>query len=195
VENGGVALRLGNVLGSEGSVAEVFLRQMAAGLPLTFTNPRAERYFLTSDEAVGLLLSAAVEARPGCVLAPRLTGMHSVAELAEFLRSQVPEAQPGVVEVTGLRDGEKLCETLWSTQERVQVLAANSTLDAWEDLAESQPASRATLGLQMQTLKTTVRERDLAGAMAVVQRLVPGYVPSATVRMQMQKPLSGAARR
>ena len=50
--SGGTVLRLGNVLASRGSVTEVFARQIAAGLPLTVTDPAARRYFLTIAEAV-----------------------------------------------------------------------------------------------------------------------------------------------
>ena len=62
--HGGTVLRLGNVLASRGSVAEVFAQQIALGGPLTVTDPTARRYFLTVSEAVNLLLLAAALAQP-----------------------------------------------------------------------------------------------------------------------------------
>ena len=71
LQAGGVALRLGNVLGSSDSVTEIFARQIARGGPLTVTVPAARRYFLSIDEAVDLLLVAAAQPESAGVVCRR----------------------------------------------------------------------------------------------------------------------------
>ena len=94
LDSGGTVLRLGNVLASRGSVTEVFARQIAAGLPLTVTDPAARRYFLTIAEAVDLLLTAAAEPRSPALLAPQLPAPHFIADLARFMaRSLAPNRE------------------------------------------------------------------------------------------------------
>src|ERR1700730_11213273 len=83
------AVRLGNVLGSEGSIVPMFLKQMSSGLPVTVTHPDVRRYFLTAADAVTLLLRAAhAETAPG-ILVPDLADPLRVEALARHLMAKV----------------------------------------------------------------------------------------------------------
>jgi FlaA1/EpsC-like NDP-sugar epimerase len=171
----GIVLRLCNVLGSKGSVVESFLHQIAAGLPLTLTHRDAERFFLTSEEAVDLLLTAATEALPGSLLIPKISAPQSILALAEFLiisssRTRMP------MHFTGLRPGDKLSETLWSADEQPALGSGTSYLEIKRSSANS-----AQLESDLDDLAEAVRERDIALAIDIVRMRVPSYKPSSTV--------------
>ena len=72
------AVRLGNVLGSEGSIVPLFLKQILAGQPVTVTHPEVRRYFLTTEDAVALLLHAASAETPQGILVPELGELDTV---------------------------------------------------------------------------------------------------------------------
>jgi FlaA1/EpsC-like NDP-sugar epimerase len=104
------AIRLGNVIGSPGSVVPAFLRQIAAREPVTVTHPEASRWFLPLHEAVGAILRGGSAASQGRVLVPELGEPVRIAELAAFLIRESSNEIPIVF--TGLRPGDKLAEEL-----------------------------------------------------------------------------------
>jgi FlaA1/EpsC-like NDP-sugar epimerase len=110
-----LSVRFGNVLGSRGSVLTVLTAQVAAGGPVTVTHPEVRRYFMTADEAVQLVLQAAVIGRSGEVLVLDMGEQIKIADMARRLVAAVP----GQVDIvyTGLRPGEKLTEDLLSEDE------------------------------------------------------------------------------
>src|ERR1035438_4964435 len=110
--SGGTVLRLGNVLASRDSVTEIFERQIALGGPITVTDPAARRYFLTLDEAVNLLLAAAL-VEPAALLAPSLPATHFIADLARFMADEPAPGRDVAVAFTTLRPGDKETELLW----------------------------------------------------------------------------------
>jgi FlaA1/EpsC-like NDP-sugar epimerase len=110
-----LSVRFGNVLGSRGSVLTVLSAQVAAGGPLTVTHPEVRRYFMTADEAVQLVLQAAVIGRSGEVLVLDMGEQVRIADMARRLAAAVP--QPVDIVYTGLRPGEKLTEDLLSADE------------------------------------------------------------------------------
>jgi FlaA1/EpsC-like NDP-sugar epimerase len=179
----GVVLRLANVLGSEGSVSETFLRQIAAGGPVTITDPDAERYFLTCEEAVDLLLVSA-NAKAGSMLVPNLDRQYRISSLAEFLIRTVPsEARPPIA-VIGLRPGDKTREALLSADEGPMATVRHGYFEM-----EPQASGDPRLRRELIPLKDAVRERDLPRALEIVFQLVPSYAPSATVRILRRKAL------
>ena len=105
-----LSVRFGNVLGSRGSVLGALSAQVAAGGPLTVTHPDVTRYFMTGDEAVQLVLQAAVIGGSGEVLVLDMGEPVRIADIARRLSARSPE--PVDIVFTGLRPGEKLTEDL-----------------------------------------------------------------------------------
>lgn len=105
-----LSVRFGNVLGSRGSVLTAMTAQVAAGGPVTVTHPEVSRYFMTADEAVQLVLQAAVIGRAGEVLVLDMGEQVLVADIARRLAAGA--AREIEIVYTGLRPGEKLAEDL-----------------------------------------------------------------------------------
>jgi O-antigen biosynthesis protein WbqV len=114
------SVRFGNVLGSRGSVIPTFQRQIRAGGPVTVTDTAMTRYFMSTDEAVRLVLSAAAVTRGRSVLALEMGKQVNIYELAERM-IRLSGYQPGVdmdIEITGPLPGENLSEQMVGTAER-----------------------------------------------------------------------------
>lgn len=211
------AVRFGNVLGSSGSVVPIFRRQIARGGPVTITDERMTRYFMTIPEAVQLIIRAgsldgeAFAGRPldrapaGPAAPPRAHGAPAVevfvldmgepVRIVELARAMIelsgldPERDIDI-EIVGRRPGEKLHEELFNDYERPCATAAEKIL-----LAERPSLGVEAVEAMFAEINLLVLEGDAAGLAAKVAELsaARGSPPRAGREDPNSQSLSGAS--
>jgi FlaA1/EpsC-like NDP-sugar epimerase len=162
-------VRFGNVLGSSGSVVPIFRRQIAAGGPVTVTDPRMQRYFMTIPEAVQLIIrSGSLSERSGELFVLEMGEPVPIVELArDMIRLSGLEPDKDIaIEIVGARPGEKFHEELFNPYERPQPTPAEKIVRA--ERAHLDPDwVEATFG----EINLFVLEGDAAGLAAKVAEL------------------------
>jgi FlaA1/EpsC-like NDP-sugar epimerase len=166
-----LSVRFGNVLGSRGSVLATLSAQVEAGGPLTVTHPEVARYFMTADEAVQLVLQAAVIGGSGEVLILDMGEPVRIADIAKRLSAR--SARPVDIVYTGLRQGEKLTEDLLGAGE-VDYRPSHPLIRQ----AKVTPLDPAQLScLTVQDDEVSLRRRLAACATGTPQDGAPAMVP------------------
>ena len=172
-----VAVRFGNVLGSNGSVVPLFSEQIADGGPVTVTHPEATRYFMTIPEAVQLVLQASAldEARDRIVMLE----MGQPVKIVDLARNLIrlsglePDVDIPIV-YTGLRPGEKLHEQLTSDTEETMPTRYDKIRIVKTDAAKP-------FDHQLEQLWDAVSSRDERAIVRKLQELVPEFSPQAAL--------------
>lgn len=177
------AVRLGNVLGSDGSVLPIFQSQIDRGEPLSVTHPETSRYFLGMQQAVHLLLHALSNEVPAGIFVPELGEPIRIEEIARRLLAASPGSASQVV-FTGLRPGDKLTEKLVSSSESVSELYIGSGASF---LRAVHASSSIEVESAMEELCEAVQERNLPQLLRVVMKLVPDYQPSSVIQAALEE--------
>lgn len=180
-----MAVRFGNVLGSDGSVIPTFRRQIAAGGPVTVTHPEASRYFMTIPEAVHLVLTAGAMGEGGETFLLQMGEPVRIVDLARNMieLSGLKVDEDIAIVFTGLRPGEKLHEELQSEQEQ----ALPTTNQKIMVLAGTAPLTDEEWRLLRQ-LEACLIEGRRAEALAFLRSLVPDYRPAVDESEPAQSP-------
>jgi FlaA1/EpsC-like NDP-sugar epimerase len=174
-----VTVRFGNVLGSTGSVVPLFARQLAAGGPLTVTDPEADRFFMTVREAVELVLQAtALSPAPettdarGKIFVLDMGEPVKIVDLAhQMIRLAGLRLERDVkIEFIGLRPGEKLHEELFHPAEPLMP-TANPAIR----LAAPRTVDYAMLARAIDEIEENARSRREERVLQLLERLVPEY--------------------
>lgn len=172
-----VAVRFGNVLGSNGSVVPIFKEQISAGGPVTVTHPEMRRYFMTIPEAAQLVLQSFSIGMGGDVFLLDMGEPVKIADLARnlILLSGLKPDRDIKIHFTGLRPGEKLYEELSLHDEsllptlhpKIKRYSSPSGLDI------------ATLRKHLRELQQIVNDRDVSRLVPILKNLIPDYTPGA----------------
>lgn len=175
-----VTVRFGNVLGSTGSVVPLFQQQIARGGPLTVTHPEVSRYFMTTREAVELILQASVlgtrdDTASGRIFVLDMGTPVKIVDLAEKmirLAGRRPYDDVDIV-FTGLRPGEKMHEELFHYGE-----ATTATDNEAIRLAAPRIIDHQVLARSIDELQRAAAAGDAGLCLSLLRRIVPEYTPS-----------------
>jgi FlaA1/EpsC-like NDP-sugar epimerase len=170
-----VAVRFGNVLGSNGSVLPIFEEQIRKGGPLTVTHPGAKRYFMLIPEAVQLVLQASTMGHGGEIF---ILDMGEDVKIDDLARNMIRLAglEPGTdvnIVYTGLRPGEKLVEEL-----RLQGEGLTGTSHDKIRVLQGGRVDFLQMCGWLDELSALVESRNVHGLVKTLKSLVPEYCPS-----------------
>ena len=169
-----VAVRFGNVLGSNGSVIPLFKKQIQQGGPVTVTHPDIIRYFMTIPEAVSLVLQAGAYARGGEIFVLDMGEPVKILDLAKNLirLSGYKVGEDIQIEFTGLRPGEKLYEELLMDEEGMQ-----DTANRMIHIGKPIEIDEMSFFVQLKRLKEESKNES-----ADIRRLIKEIVPTYQIR-------------
>jgi len=170
-----VAVRFGNVLGSNGSVIPTFKKQIAAGGPITVTHPEMRRFFMTIPEACQLVLQASAIGEGGQICVLDMGQPVKIVDLARnlILLSGLKPNDDIKIEFTGTRPGEKLYEelstlledTIPSKHEKIRIFVGNGMPE--DDMLT-----------WVESLRSICENRDTGRLVVALKEIVEDYSPS-----------------
>jgi FlaA1/EpsC-like NDP-sugar epimerase len=170
-----ISVRFGNVLGSNGSVVPLFQKQLRDNVPLTVTHPEIRRFFMTTKEAVALVLQSFTIGSHGEILVLDMGESMSILRLAKTLIQLSGKTEEQVqIQFTGLREGEKLSEELFFAYEEARVTSRHKI-----KRVQSIPMKQAVLSRHLEELRHSM---TIDGAIPIRKKLreiVPEYVERA----------------
>ncbi len=167
-----IAVRFGNVLGSRGSVLEVFKKQLESGGPITITDPEMERYFMTIPEAVGLVLQAGSIGTSGDIFVLDMGKPVKILDLAKnFIELSGHSVDDIGIKIIGLRPGEKLKEELWEKEEKIEKTSHPKIYK----IVSSMGIDRNTFNRKLQELLESAKKREKKEIERVIIGLIPTY--------------------
>jgi FlaA1/EpsC-like NDP-sugar epimerase len=174
-----VAVRFGNVLGSNGSVVPIFKEQIAAGGPLTVTHPEMRRYFMTIQEASQLVLQAFSIGKGGDIF---VLDMGEPVKIADLARSLILLSgfQPGYdiqIRYIGLRPGEKMFEELNLVNERL-VPTSHPKIRSY---VSDQNLDALHIQASLRSLLQIAERQDVANLVLTLKELISDYNPGSTL--------------
>ena len=177
-------VRFGNVLGSSGSVVPLFREQIARGGPVTVTDERIVRYFMTIPEAAQLVIQAGAMGQGGDVFVLDMGEPIRIVDLAKRmihlsgLKVKTPEHPQGEIEInyTGLRPGEKLYEELLigdnvSETSHTRIMRAQETMIPWPELE-----------IMLAGLEAATKNDDCQQIRAILTQAVSGFAPQCDIQ-------------
>ena len=170
-----VSVRFGNVLGSSGSVVPILQEQLRNGKALTITHPEIRRFFMTTHEAVSLVLQAFTIGRDGDILVLEMGIPVRILDMARTLIHLSGKSEALVpIEFTGLRPGEKLEEELFYHHERILPTSCDK-------IKQTSGSSRdwTLLCAQLGELRASLTVDGAAPIRAKIKQIVPEYSISA----------------
>lgn len=176
-----VAVRFGNVLGSNGSVIPLFIEQIKKGGPVTVTHEEITRYFMTIPEAVQLILKATAIAKGGEIFVLDMGEPVKIKDLAYhfiMLSGLTPDVDIKV-EYIGLRPGEKLYEEL--------LLSGNQTKTEVDKIFIEKPVEINDIMLfdTIKMLSDAAEKSDLEEEIKLIEKIVPTYIRTTNSHYKM----------
>jgi FlaA1/EpsC-like NDP-sugar epimerase len=167
-----ITVRFGNVLGSAGSVIPLFRKQIEAGGPVTVTDPRMERFFMTIPEACQLIMQTVALGEGGEIFVLDMGEPIKISYLAEQM-IRLSGCKPGEdIEITyvGLRPGEKLYEELFHEKEQLKQTEHEKVF-----LARHRKLDSGSLTQKLEQMAAACKTMDEAKLSELLEELVPEY--------------------
>ena len=168
-----VTVRFGNVLGSEGSVVDIFKKQIAEGGPVTVTHPEMQRYFMTIPEASQLVLQAAAMGKGGEIFVLDMGEPVKIIDLARALitLSGFKPEEEITIDYSGARPGEKLFEELHIEGEDMQH-TRHPKIRIWKNIVMDRDKLRAGIN-ELASIANTKTYNEIV---LKIKKLIPEYI-------------------